>query len=155
MDPRGLLARLARGEWSNVRFADVRRLVEAFGFQLRRVSGSHHIFAHAEVDELVNLQQVRGQAKPYGIRQFLRLIALRSSHQGGRMRDYHINVFYSEEDDGYIADVPDLEACSAFGSSPEEAVREVQKAKEAWLAAAIEDGRPVTPPRYRPALYTG
>ncbi len=52
------------------------------------------------------------------------------------MSDYHINVFYSEEDGGYIADIPDLEACSAFGASPEEALAEVEKAKEAWLAAA-------------------
>jgi len=50
--------------------------------------------------------------------------------------DYHINVFYSEEDGGYIADIPDLEACSAFGASPEEALAEVEKAKEAWLTAA-------------------
>jgi hypothetical protein len=45
------------------------------------------------------------------------------------MRDYHINIFYSEEDGGYIADIPDLEACSAFGETPEEALKEVQKAK--------------------------
>ena len=36
------------------------------------------------------------------------------------MSDYHINIFYSEEDGGYIADIPDMEACSAFGHSPEE-----------------------------------
>lgn len=47
------------------------------------------------------------------------------------MKDYHINVFYSEEDEGYIADVPDLINCSAFGDSPEEALREVLKAKAA------------------------
>jgi len=39
------------------------------------------------------------------------------------MRDYHINIFYSEEDGGYIADIPDLEACSAFGDTPEEALK--------------------------------
>ena len=69
------------------------------------------------------------------------------------MSDYHINVFYSEEDGGYIADIPDLEACSAFGASPEEALAEVKKAKEAWLAAAGEAGRPIPEPRYRPAIY--
>ena len=42
------------------------------------------------------------------------------------MKDYHINVFYSEDDEGYIADIPDLKFCSAFGSTPEEAVREVE-----------------------------
>jgi hypothetical protein len=45
------------------------------------------------------------------------------------MKDYHINVFCSEEDEGYIADIPDLEACSAFGSTSEEALREVNAAK--------------------------
>jgi predicted RNase H-like HicB family nuclease len=66
------------------------------------------------------------------------------------VKHYHINVFYSEEDEGYIAEIPDLEACSAFGKSPGEAVAEVERAREAWLAAALEDGRPIPEPRYRP-----
>ena len=74
MDQRRLLARLARGDVANVSFSDMRRLVESFGFELRRTSGSHHIFVHAEVPELLNLQDVRGQAKPYQVRQFLRLV---------------------------------------------------------------------------------
>jgi predicted RNase H-like HicB family nuclease len=69
------------------------------------------------------------------------------------MSDYHINLFYSDEDDSYVADIPDLDACSAFGSSPEEALAEVETAKEAWLSAAREAGRPVPEPRYRPAIY--
>ena len=69
------------------------------------------------------------------------------------MSDYHINIFYSEEDEAYIADIPDLEACSALGSTPDEALAEVKKAKEAWLAAARETGKPIPPPRYRPAIY--
>ena len=68
------------------------------------------------------------------------------------MRDYHINVFYSEEDGGYIADIPDLEACSAFGRTPEEAVTAVGEAKQAWLDAAREGGKPIPKPRYRPAI---
>lgn len=69
------------------------------------------------------------------------------------MKDYHINVFYSEEDRCYIADIPDLKFCSACGASPEEAVREVQVAKRAWLAAAKERGKPIPKPKYRPAIY--
>ncbi len=69
------------------------------------------------------------------------------------MADYHINIFYSEEDGGYIADIPDLEACSAFGQSPEEALTEVEKAKQAWLEAAKEQGKPIPPPRYKPVIY--
>jgi len=67
-------APLPRGDLANVSFSDVRRLVESFGFELRRTSGSHHIFVHPDVPELLNLQEVRGQAKPYQIRQFLRLV---------------------------------------------------------------------------------
>jgi len=51
------------------------------------------------------------------------------------------------------ADVPDLEACSALGASPEEALAEVERAKDAWLSAAREAGKPIPEPRYRPAIY--
>jgi len=66
------------------------------------------------------------------------------------MSDYHINIFFSNEDGGYIADIPDLEACSAFGRTPEEALAEVEKAKEAWLEVARESGQAIPVPRYRP-----
>ena len=69
------------------------------------------------------------------------------------MKDYHINIFYSEEDQGYIADIPDLQACSAFGATPAEALAEVQIAKTAWLEAARAEGKPIPEPRYRPAIY--
>jgi len=67
--------------------------------------------------------------------------------------DYHINIFWSDEDGGYIADIPDLQACSAFGPTPAEALREVTRAKEAWLEAAKAEGKPIPPPTYRPAIY--
>jgi len=69
------------------------------------------------------------------------------------MSDYHINIFFSEEDGGYIADIPDLESCSAFGATPEAALAEVERAKVAWLEAARESSKPIPPPRYRPAIY--
>lgn len=69
------------------------------------------------------------------------------------MSDYHINIFYSEEDGGYIADIPDLESCSAFGATPEEALAELEKAKTAWLQAARQAGKPIPSPRYRPVIY--
>ena len=69
------------------------------------------------------------------------------------MKDYHINIFYSAEDEGYIADIPDLPGCSAFGDDPETALREVEEAKAAWLDAARIEGKPIPNPRYRPAIY--
>lgn len=69
------------------------------------------------------------------------------------MSNYHINVFYSEEDSGYIADIPDLKSCSAFGKTPEQALREALRAKEAWLETARARGKKIPAPRYRPAIY--
>jgi len=54
------------------------------------------------------------------------------------MKDYHINIFYSDEDEGYIADIPDLKNYSAFGETQEMALNEVLCAKEAWLESARE-----------------
>jgi predicted RNA binding protein YcfA (HicA-like mRNA interferase family) len=58
----------------NVRFGDLISVVEAFGFRLSRKNGSHHIFAHPDVAELLNLQNMKGKAKAYQIRQFVALI---------------------------------------------------------------------------------
>jgi predicted RNase H-like HicB family nuclease len=69
------------------------------------------------------------------------------------VKDYHINIFYSDEDGGYIADIPDLKACSAFGATPEVALREVEAAKAAWLEAARAEGKPIPEPKYRPLIY--
>ncbi len=69
------------------------------------------------------------------------------------MSDYHINIFYSDEDQAYVADIPDLEYCSGLGATPQEALAEVERAKNAWLEAAREAGKKIPPPRYRPAIY--
>ncbi len=65
----------------------------------------------------------------------------------------HINVFYSDEDGAFVADIPDLDACSAFGLTALDALRNVERAEEAWLAAARDAGKPIPAPRYRPAIY--
>jgi predicted RNase H-like HicB family nuclease len=69
------------------------------------------------------------------------------------MSDYHINIFYSDEDGCYIADIPDLDSCSAFGNTPDAALAEVEIARSAWLEAARSSGKPIPEPRYRPAIY--
>lgn len=73
MDKRKVLQKALSGS-ANIRFGDMVGLIEAFGFRLSRVTGSHHLFVHPRVDELVNLQEVHGKAKPYQVRQFLRLV---------------------------------------------------------------------------------
>jgi hypothetical protein len=74
MDREKLLLRLVRGKLRNVDFGDLTELVRGFGFELARTKGSHHIFRHPSIPELLNLQEVRGEGKPYQIRQFLRLV---------------------------------------------------------------------------------
>ena len=71
------------------------------------------------------------------------------------MIDYHINIFYSEPDEGYIADIPDLSGCTAFGKTPAIALEEVQMVKETWIEAANEANIPIPLPRYRPLIYQG
>jgi predicted RNase H-like HicB family nuclease len=66
---------------------------------------------------------------------------------------YHINLFWSSEDDCWIADVPDLKPCSAHGDTPDEAIANIQNAVELWLETATERGMAIPEPRYRPAIY--
>ena len=73
MNPRNTLLLVLQGS-RNVRFGDFTRMVEAFGFRLARVNGSHHLFTRSGIPEAVNLQSYHGEAKPYQIRQFLKLV---------------------------------------------------------------------------------
>lgn len=59
---------------------------------------------------------------------------------------YLIEVFWSDEDEGYIANVPDLPGCSAWGMTPEDAIREIEDAQQAWIEACIKAGDPVPAP---------
>lgn len=63
---------------------------------------------------------------------------------------YLVEVFWSDEDEGYIAIAPDLPGCSAFGDTQEEAIREMQDAMFSWLEACVQMGRPLPEPRAKP-----
>ena len=69
------------------------------------------------------------------------------------MKDYHINIFYSEDDEAYIADIPDLKYVSAIAETPQQALNEVILAKTAWLEAATAENKTIPKPRYRPVIY--
>lgn len=66
---------------------------------------------------------------------------------------YHINLFWSQADEAWIADVPDLKPCSGLGDTPEEALAEARVAIEGWIETALAHNMPVPEPRYRPAIY--
>lgn len=59
---------------------------------------------------------------------------------------YEFHIFYSEEDEGYIATVHELPGCSAFGETQEEALNEAVVAARLWLQAAKKAKRPVPEP---------
>lgn len=69
------------------------------------------------------------------------------------MKDYYISIFYSEEDEAYIADIPDFDMCSASGATPEEALKEVLIAKAGLLEVMRENNIPIPEPHYKPAIY--
>ena len=73
MNKRRLLEKALSGS-KNIAFRDMISLVESFGFHLSRIRGSHFIFAHPQIPELVNLQEKNGKAKPYQVREFLQLV---------------------------------------------------------------------------------
>ncbi|MCJ7622810.1 MAG: type II toxin-antitoxin system HicA family toxin [Anaerolineaceae bacterium] len=73
MNKRKLLQKIL-SDSKNIRFSEIQTCVESFGFHLSRVSGSHHIYTHPDIPELINLQEVKGKAKPYQIKQFLKII---------------------------------------------------------------------------------
>ncbi|WP_445249534.1 type II toxin-antitoxin system HicA family toxin [Microcoleus sp. OTE_8_concoct_300] len=73
MKKRKILEKVLSGS-KNIKFNEMVTLIEAFGFSLARVSGSHHIFNHPEVPEIVNIQNKKGEVTPYQVRQFLAII---------------------------------------------------------------------------------
>jgi predicted RNA binding protein YcfA (HicA-like mRNA interferase family) len=82
LNARGILERILSGS-KNIKFEEVVILAKAYGFRLTRINGSHHIFIHPEVRELINLQSVNGMAKPYQIKQLLKLVEINSLRLGG------------------------------------------------------------------------
>ena len=66
------------------------------------------------------------------------------------MKDYHINIFFGDSEDAYVADVPDLKDCKAVAATPEEALKQVLLAKQLWLDVALSEGKPIPRPTYKP-----
>ncbi len=73
MKKRKLLQKLLSGS-KNVRFSEATEVARAFGFRLDRITGSHHIFIHPDIPELINLQNVKGKVKPYQVKQLLKIV---------------------------------------------------------------------------------
>src|SRR6202040_1644134 len=105
--PKRTLEALKRGG-SNIAFRDFQRLMEKLGFRLNRISGRHHIYIQPSAPIERYNRRVRIEARRVTVNR------------------YAIIVFWSEDDRAWVADVPDLKSCTAFGSTPEEALAEVR-----------------------------
>jgi predicted RNA binding protein YcfA (HicA-like mRNA interferase family) len=81
VNPATLLRRRGKGELRNIRFDDFTRLLKAVGFERVRTRGSHHVFHHPQIQETMVVQPAKdGDAKPYQMRQLLRLVEQYALH---------------------------------------------------------------------------
>ena len=71
------------------------------------------------------------------------------------LKDYYINVFYSSEDEMFVAEAPDFKHCNALGNTPEKAISELRVAMDLWIETAKEKKQKIPKPRYKPAIYQG
>lgn len=65
------------------------------------------------------------------------------------MTKYEMIIYWSEEDQAYIAEVPELAGCMADGSSYQEAVKNAEQVIDEWIETAVELGRYIPEPRGR------
>lgn len=69
------------------------------------------------------------------------------------MYKYEVIIYWSNEDEAFIAEVPELPGCAAHGSAPEEALRNSQEAIQLWIDTAKEFGDPVPEPKGTKLIY--
>ena len=74
MNKKKLLQKIIQARGKSILFTDFTIIVEAFGFRLDRVSGSHHIYVHKPTGQIISAQCDGKDAKPYQIKQFIALI---------------------------------------------------------------------------------
>ena len=123
----------------NIRFSELRSLVSSLGFD-ERIRGDHHIFSQTGVAEILNLQPLgNGMAKEYQVKQVRR----------SEMYKYEVIVYWSEEDQAYIAEVPELPGCMADGPTYEGALKSAQVAISEWIETARALGREIPIPKGR------
>jgi predicted RNase H-like HicB family nuclease len=143
---------LSRTSDANIRFDDLCHLLSSLGFEMR-VRGSHHIFRKAGVEEKINLQREGSEAKPYQVRQVRAVDPEVSAWRSGVMNKYEVIIYWSEEDQVFVAEVPELPGCSAHGATHEAALASAQEAIRLWIDTAREFGDPIPVPKGRRLIF--
>lgn len=149
MNRRKLLQQLLGGRSdANIRFNDLRSLLLSFGF-VERTRGSHHVYVKEGVEDMINLQREGSKAKPYRSDACSSVSDLETS----KMHRYEVIIYWSEDDQAFVAEVPELPGCSAHGDSQNNALANCQDAIDLWLDTAEEFGRSVPVPKGRRLQY--
>ena len=131
---------------ANIRFSDLRSLLEYPGFE-ERIRGAITSIGKEGVAEKVNLQRDDGNAKPCQVRQVRRLAVKYKNGKGRLMHKFEIILYWSNEDQVFVAEVPELPGCMAHGDSQEAALMHVNDAMQLWIDTAREFGDPVPQPK--------
>lgn len=116
---------------ANINFEGLRQLLNRLGFD-ERIRGSHHIYTKIEVTEIINLQPKGSKAKPYQVKTMIK---------------YEVILYWSDEDNAFIAEVPELPGCMADGANYQEALANVEKIAQEWIETARELGREIPEPK--------
>ncbi|MEO6247046.1 MAG: type II toxin-antitoxin system HicA family toxin [Sphingomicrobium sp.] len=143
--PERLYEQLLASTSRTTSFRDFERLVEAFGFTLKRTRGSHRQYTHPKVPAVLTInpdKALPGQAPAWTCR------GIWANARRVNEPHYPINLFWSDEDGVWIAEVPDLRGCMTHGPTRAEAVANAAEAIEGWLEVARECDIPIPAPSY-------
>jgi predicted RNase H-like HicB family nuclease len=145
-----------------IRFDALCALLRWLGFVERHTDGSHHVFYRAGIPEILNVQPRKdGSCKPYQARQ-VRDISLKHGLSSGwtpRLAmspdyRYEIVIYWSEPDQAFVAEVPELAGCAADGPTYRGALEQAELAIGEWVSTAAELGREIPKPRGRLVITT-
>ena len=134
---------------ANINFDELRHLLRWLGFK-ERTRGSHHLFRRNGVTNLINLQREGSKAKVYQVRQ-VGAPGRRPLWAGRReavsLQKYEVIIYWGNEDQFFVAEVPELPGCMAHGSTPEAALAHANQAIQLWIDTALEFGDPIPEPK--------
>ena len=130
---------------TNFDFTNLVSLLERFGFSVR-IKGSHHIFFKDGIDEIINLQPLNNKAKAYQVK-LVREILIKYKLVNSNADKYEIIIYWSKEDNLFIAEVPELPGCKADGNSYAEALQNAEPVINEWIETAKSLGRIIPEPK--------
>lgn len=143
-----VLTKILRGTSdTNISFDDLRKLLLFFGFH-ERIRGSHYIFSKEDVTEIINLQSKKAKAKAYQVNKYVILFS-NINWQAKKMIKYEVILYWSEDDQAFIAEAPELPGCMSDGESYQQALANLETIIQEWIETARELGREIPVPKGR------